>query len=261
MNPSLVVLCYHGLSDSWPDQTAVTPADFAAQVEYFLRRGYQGATFTEALTAPPAKRTVAITFDDANTSVLELGVPILDRLGAPATIFVPTDYPDSGRPMGWAGIDRWIGGPHEAELACLDWGRLGEFAARGWEIGSHTCSHPLLTEIGDDDLARELADSKRVCEERLGAPCYSIAYPYGVADERVVGAVREAGYVTAATVPVGSAAELPLRWPRVGVYRDENARRVMLRARRRALGTRLRYGSYGAALTAAKLVPATNPSW
>lgn len=262
MNPSLVVLCYHGLSDTWPDDTAVGLADFTSQIEHFLRRGYRGTTFTEALTATPPPRTLVVTFDDANESVLRLGKPILERLGVPATVFVPTDYPDSGKPMGWAGIDRWHGGPHEPELECLGWEDLAGLVAHGWEIGSHTCSHPLLTEVDDARLARELSESKRVIEERLGTPCYSIAYPYGIADERVAGAVREAGYVVAATVPTETSAELLLRWPRVGVYRGESARRVMLRARRRAFGKRLRTGfGYGVAVTAAKLAPATNPSW
>jgi peptidoglycan/xylan/chitin deacetylase (PgdA/CDA1 family) len=238
VNPGLVVLCYHGLSDTWPDDTAVTPADFGAQVEYFLARGYRAATFTEALTAPPGPRTLVITFDDANESVLRLGAPLLERLGAPATIFVATDYPDSGRPMSWAGIDRWLGGPHEPELECLGWEPLRELAAGGWEIGSHTASHPLLTELDDAALARELAESKRICEERIGAPCYSLAYPYGLADGRVARAARGAGYAFAATVPTAPVVALPLLWPRVGVYRGENARRVMLRAWRRALGAR-----------------------
>lgn len=239
LDPSLVVLCYHGISETWPDDTAVTPESFVAQVESFLQRGYRGATFTEALTAPPAARTVVVTFDDAAESVLRLAAPVLEELGVPGTIFVPSDYPDSGRPMSWAGIDRWLGGEHEPELECLGWERLGELAERGWEMGSHTCSHPLLPELDDAELARELVESKRECERRLGGRCSSIAYPYGIADARVARAAREAGYLVAATVPVAPVESLPLLWPRVGVYRGDSPRRVMLRARRRALGAAL----------------------
>ncbi|HYH52662.1 MAG TPA: polysaccharide deacetylase family protein [Solirubrobacterales bacterium] len=239
MNPRLVVLCYHGLSDTWPDDTAVTPADFGAQIEFFLGRGYRATTFTDALTNLPAPRTLVVTFDDANESVLRLGAPLLERLGVPATIFVPTDYPDSGRLMSWGGIDRWLGGPHEPELECLGWESLRELAAAGWEIGSHTAGHPLLTEVDDATLARELAESKRACECEIGSPCYSLAYPYGIADNRIVRAARVAGYAVAATVPITPVTALPLRWPRVGVYRGESARRVMLRAQRRMFGAAL----------------------
>lgn len=234
--PRVVVLCYHGLSDDWPDETAVAPSRFTEQVVSFLRRGYRGATFTEALTAPPSSKVLAVTFDDAATSVRRMALPPLEALGVPATVFVPTDYPDSGKPMSWPGIDRWLGGPHEHELECMGWEQLADLAARGWEIGSHTCSHPLLSSLEDDELERELVESRLECERRLGAPCHSLAYPYGETDPRLARAARDAGYLCAGTLPVAAARPLPLLWPRVGVYRDENARRVRLRALRRAIG-------------------------
>lgn len=232
----VVVLCYHGLSDTWPDETAVEPARLIEQVESFLRRGYRAATFTEALTAPSAEKVLAITFDDAATSVRRYALPPLEALGVPATVFVPTEYPDSGAPMSWSGLEPWLGGPHEGELACMGWEQLADLADRGWEIGSHTRSHPLLSKLGDAELERELAGSKDDCEQRLGRPCLSLAYPYGESDGRLARAARAAGYLCASTVPVGPARPLPLLWPRVGVYRGESARRVRLRAWRRALG-------------------------
>jgi peptidoglycan/xylan/chitin deacetylase (PgdA/CDA1 family) len=232
----LVVLCYHGLSDSWPDDTAVAPGDFAAQIAGFLRRGYRGATFTEALTAPPSPRTLSVTFDDAAASVYERAVPVLAELGVPATVFVATDFPDRGIPMGWPGLDAWVGGEHERELRCMTWDQLGSLTEQGWEVGSHTCSHPRLTTLGDEQLAEELVASKGECERRLDRPCRSLAYPYSDVDSRVARATQVAGYAVAATVPTAPARPLPLLWPRVGVYRGEGARRVWLRARRRSLG-------------------------
>jgi peptidoglycan/xylan/chitin deacetylase (PgdA/CDA1 family) len=236
MRSDLIVLCYHALSDSWPEETAVRPADFEAQITSLLGRGYRGATFTEALTAPPGPRTLVVTFDDAAASVHERAAPLLAELGVPATVFVPTDFPGSGAPSAWAGLDAWVGGEHERELACMSWEQLGALAERGWEIGSHTCSHPHLTALDDVQLGEELSASKRECERRLGRACRSLAYPYSDVDARVARATREAGYVVAATVPTAPASPLPLLWPRVGVYRGESARRVWLRARRRSLG-------------------------
>lgn len=226
----LVVLCYHGISDSWPAPTTVKAEDLEAQLADFQRRGYHAATFAEALTNPPAERTLVVTFDDAHLSVGELAAPILARLGIPATVYVPTDFPDSGRPMGWDGYDIWLGTEHEGELACMGWERLRELAASGWEIGSHTCSHPHLPQLGEAGIATELSQSRERCESEISAPCLSLAYPYGHFDERVVGAAREAGYQFAATIPRGPEAPLPLRWPRVGVYLGEGARRIRRRA-------------------------------
>jgi peptidoglycan/xylan/chitin deacetylase (PgdA/CDA1 family) len=167
---------------------------------------------------PPFPRTLAVTFDDAYRSNLELGLPVLTAHDAPATVFAPTDWVGSERPMRWPGIEEWAGGPHEDELLCLGWDGLGELAERGWEVGSHTRSHPRLPQAGDAALERELGDSRRLIEERLGRPCHALAYPYGDSDERVVRATARAGYRAACTLTALPHAARPLAWPRVGVY-------------------------------------------
>jgi peptidoglycan/xylan/chitin deacetylase (PgdA/CDA1 family) len=231
----LLVLCYHGVSETWPAATTVRPDAFERQLEAFARRGYVGATLADALTELPAERTLVVTFDDAHSSVLEHAAPVLERLGMPATVFVPTDYPDSGRPMGWDGYDVWMGTEHEHELACMGWDELRGLAARGWEIGAHTCSHPRLSQVDDPTIASELTRSREVCERELDAPCRSLAYPYSDYDERAVRAACAAGYQFAVSVPTGPQAPLPLQWPRVGVYHRDDARRVRMRARMRRL--------------------------
>ena len=47
------MLCYHAVSDRWPADFAVTPAQLEYQLQHLLRRGYRGATFTAAVTGPP----------------------------------------------------------------------------------------------------------------------------------------------------------------------------------------------------------------
>lgn len=232
----LIVLCYHGISATWPAETSVTPADFEAQLGGFAARGYRGATLCEALTAPASERTMVVTFDDAHRSVLEVAAPVMARLGIPGTVYVPTDYATSQEPMAWDGYDDWLGTEHEHELNCMTWDELRGLASEGWEIGSHTCSHPRLSRLADSDLVTELAESRARCEEEIGLPCRSIAYPYSDYDDRVVRAARDAGYALATTVPRASRQPLPLQWPRVGVYHGEPARRIRLRARTRRLG-------------------------
>ncbi len=68
----------------------------------------------------------------------------------------------------------------------------------------------------------------------MGAPCLSVAYPYGDHDDRVVRAAREAGYALGVTIPRRSEVPLPLAWPRVGVYQHDDEQRLRLRAWRRA---------------------------
>lgn len=213
------------MSDSWPAPLSVTPQALDTQLATLLARGYRGRRFTEAATQAPKGRTLVVTFDDGYRSVLEHAKPILDRHGIPGTLFVPTDWPDDLRPMRWDGIDRWLATPFEQELVQLRWDHLRHLAAAGWEIGSHTCSHPRLTTVTDDALARELTGSKSQIETELELPCTSLAYPYGDVDRRVEVAAANAGYVAAAALPKVMYGARPLCWPRTALYHDDAASR------------------------------------
>lgn len=227
----VLVLCYHAVSESWQAPLAVTPERFERQLRTLSRSGYRGVTFLEAATGQPGGRSVAITFDDAFRSVLRVARPILDRYEMPATVFVPTAFAADPAPMRWPGIDRWLDTRHASELVPMSWDELAALAASGWEIGSHTRSHPRLTAIDDDSLARELGASKDDCERLLGRPCRTLAYPYGDCDARVVRAAGEAGYEAAGTLPSRFPRRAdPRAFPRVGVYFADGPVRFRLKA-------------------------------
>ena len=224
-----IVLCYHAVSESWSAPLSVTPRGLERQIRLLRARGYHGETFTEAVLGTRSERTVAITFDDAYRSVFELAFPILSRGGFRGTVFVPSAFADTESPMAWPGIDHWLGGPHEAELRPMSWDQLRRLAEAGWEIGSHTRTHPRLTQLDDESVARELAGSRRDCERGLGRPCRSLAYPYGDHDERIVRAARDAGYAAACTLPADWHRLDPLCWPRIGVYHPDHPLRFRLK--------------------------------
>jgi len=243
-----LVLCYHAVSQTWPADLSITPDRLEQQLALLVGRGYRGATFTESVTSPPGGQVLVVTFDDAYRSVIELAAPILERLGLPGTVYAPTRYVGTERPMSWPGIDQWAGGRHEPELLPMGWDELRRLADAGWEVGSHTRSHPHLTEIENDALLEdELRGSLEEVEQRMGRPCTSIAYPYGDHDDRVVEATRHAGYTAAGTLPARLSGDGPLRVPRVGVYFEDDDRRFRAKVSRR--GRRLRgSAAWGAAL-------------
>jgi peptidoglycan/xylan/chitin deacetylase (PgdA/CDA1 family) len=239
----VLVLCYHAVSESWESELAVTPEQLERQVTILLERGYEPARFLDAVAAPPAPRTLAITFDDAYRSVYELARPVLQGLGATASVYAPTDWIGSERPMQWPGIDSWLGTPQEEELQPMGWGELGELCEAGWEVGSHTRSHPRLTELDDELLTAELEGSRLACAAGLDRPCETIAYPYGDVDDRVVAATAAAGYRAAGALPHAPHAAEALRWPRIGIYRWDGPTRFRLKVSplvRRARGLPLR---------------------
>jgi peptidoglycan/xylan/chitin deacetylase (PgdA/CDA1 family) len=241
-----LILCYHAVSERWPAAVSVTPDQFERQLAFLVARGYRGATFREAVTSPRAARAVAVTFDDGYRSVIERAMPILSDLGLPGSVFVPTGFIGRDAPMAWAGIDDWLGGPHEPELLPMSWDDLSALSAAGWEIGSHTRTHLRLTRVDDRTLTDELRRSREECEAMLGR-CDSLAYPYGDHDDRVVEAARDAGYAFAATLSGWHPRPPHLRWPRTGVYHADHFRRFRLKASpwiRRAGAIRLmKFGS------------------
>jgi peptidoglycan/xylan/chitin deacetylase (PgdA/CDA1 family) len=271
MSSDLLVLCYHAVSESWPADLSVTPDALDRQLAELSGKGYRGASFAEALSAwrggvhvgehangrsdvsgdVLGNRVVSVTFDDAYRSVLELAKPALDRYGYKGTVFVATDWPGRERPMRWPGIDCWLGTAHERELDALSWAELRALADDGWEIGSHTCSHPHLPELDDERLAKELADSKATVEREIGMPCASLAYPYGDADERVLAATEAAGYRWACTIPRVLAAPRPLAWPRAPIYYGDDMKRFRAKVSPRLRG--LRSSRLGVTLDRARL--------
>jgi peptidoglycan/xylan/chitin deacetylase (PgdA/CDA1 family) len=236
-----LVLCYHAVSERWPAALSVTPERLERQLRLLVRRGYRGVTFREAVSGAARHKALAVTFDDAFASVLRLGFPILTELGLPGTAFVPTAFPDAGLPLRWAGIEQWLGGPHRAELEPMTWEELRRLADAGWEIGSHTRTHPHLTQLGDEGLAAELRGSREDCESRLGGSCASIAYPFGDVDRRVVAAAASAGYSAGGALPARLTPPRALDWPRVGIYHVDAQWRFQLKvspALRRVRGSR-----------------------
>jgi peptidoglycan/xylan/chitin deacetylase (PgdA/CDA1 family) len=211
-----LTLCYHAVSDSWDCSLAVSREQLERQLRHLVNRGYAGATLSEIVRGEAPGKALAVTFDDGYRSVIDRALPVLSELGLPGTVFVPTNFMGGSGPMSWPGIDSWLGTADEDELLPMSWEQLRELRERGWEVGSHTRSHPHLSQLDDGDLAAELSESRDTCTRELGADCTSIAYPYGDHDERVAAAAERAGYLVAAKLSPGP--ERRFAWPRVGVY-------------------------------------------
>jgi peptidoglycan/xylan/chitin deacetylase (PgdA/CDA1 family) len=224
-----LILCYHAVSEDWRADLALPQQLLERQLSLLARLGYRGVTFEQAVVDGSAGRRVAVTFDDCFRSVLDLAFPVLSAIGWPATVFVVTDFGDGEGPLRWPGIDKWLGTDHEHELAAMSWEQLGRLKAAGWEVGSHTCSHPRLTELSPSAAEHELEDSRLICERQLGAPCVSVAYPYGDVNQDVVAAARRSGYRYGAGLPARPHPARPLEWPRVGVYNVDRLWRFVLK--------------------------------
>lgn len=234
----ILVLCYHAVSPRWTAPMAVTPEALERQLGYLVRHGWRSASFCEAVLSPSAPRTLAVTFDDALASVKKLALPVLESLGLTATVFAPTASVSAGERLSWDGIEHWKDTPYAGELTPMSWDDLGTLAEHGWEIGSHTLTHPHLMQVDDERLRLELEESRHECSRQLGRACDTIAYPYGNVDERVIDAARKSGYLAGASLSRHLERLGPHCWPRVGVYSADAPWRFRLKVARPARALR-----------------------
>lgn len=61
----------------------------------------------------------------------------------------------------------------------MNWEQAREMAKCGIEFGSHTVSHPILSTLTEEELQRELVDSRLAIQEQLRQPADVLAYPVG----------------------------------------------------------------------------------
>ena len=226
MSGRTLVLAYHAVTPDWRHSLAMRPETFRAQLHRLAERGFRGVTFTAAATGAVEGRVVAITFDDGFRSVAEPAAGYLDELGWPATVFAVTSAATSGEPMRWLVSDE--GDARDSDLLPMGWDELRDLGCRGWEIGSHTVTHRLLSRLDDSELNEELRASRRETAERIGA-CTSISYPWGEIDERVVAAARAAGYVAGSGLAGRFRWNDPLTVPRVAVAGSDEGSRFALK--------------------------------
>jgi peptidoglycan/xylan/chitin deacetylase (PgdA/CDA1 family) len=231
-----LIIAYHAVSSSWHSPLAITESVLRSQIEYLHRSGYVGLTFADAErrtrdgTLP--RRSVVVTFDDGYASN-QLAAPILAEFGYPATVFVVTGFTDSGAALRWYGIEDEQESA-AAELRPLTWRELADLHDIGWEIGSHTVTHPLLPE---QELRGQLEQSRASIADRLGR-CETLAYPYGVADARVADAARAAGYLAACVLTGAHFTDEPYRRPRVGLGAADTGGRLRVKVSGVGLGFR-----------------------
>jgi peptidoglycan/xylan/chitin deacetylase (PgdA/CDA1 family) len=199
---------------------AVPPDAFAAQLAHLQAGGYTTVTMSALAAALAGRgelpgRPVVLTFDDGFADFHETALPLLQRYGFTATVFVTTGWVEDAGPAVR---------PRPARM--LSWQQVLEVAAAGVEIGAHSHTHPELDQLRAPQLERELRDSKTLLEDRLGAPVPALAYPFGYSNARVRQAARAAGYQHACAVgnAIAGPAGDPFTVPRLTVRRSTRLR-------------------------------------
>lgn len=190
----VTILAYHWVD---PDpgrklrRWGLRPGTFEAQMSALAEGGFEVGPLGDVLPriqgrrpAPP--RAVALTFDDGYRGLLDHALPVLRRFGFRATFFLVSDR------MG--GTNAWDARHGDPPRALMDWREAAALADEGMEIGSHSRTHPYLTDLSEPEIDDEIRGSKAAIEDRLGRPVRFFSYPHGLHDARCRRLAAAAGY-------------------------------------------------------------------
>lgn len=185
----------------------VSQTDFVGQMEWLESKGFTAVTLRAVwehwqgrTELPP--RPVVLTFDDGTRSIHARALPELAARGWPGVL----DLDLSNLAPSWGISPEQVVGLLEA----------------GWELASHSLTHPDLTGLGSAALRREVAGSRAALRRLFGVNADFFCYPSGRFDDRVVAAVEAAGYLGATTTVEGLADQRdPYRLARIRVERSD----------------------------------------
>jgi peptidoglycan/xylan/chitin deacetylase (PgdA/CDA1 family) len=238
------ILMYHMVREPIPgkkfNSLRVSPQKFEAQIRYLAENGWHSYTMSEAFEQREAlpSKSVVVTFDDGFQDNLANALPILEKYGFKATVYLVNDRHDRD----WSGYrkakNRGAGLKDEPKLSDDEVKILLESGLV--EIGAHTLTHANLLRLDEIQSRREICGSKEEIEEKFHTACRSFAYPFGLYEEKDKKSVATCGYTHAVTTETGIA-DLkrcdPFEIPRVTVSGKDNflAFRLKLKTGRRGV--------------------------
>lgn len=203
------ILMYHVIGEPagevvYPDLHLSTD-DFRSGVRWLRDHGYTAVTLSQVQDAwfdggRLPRKPIVLSFDDGYLGQYLDAMPILRRAG-------------------WAGLLNL-----KAEGSDLSAQQVKKMVSAGWEVASHSITHPDLRNLSGASLTEEIAGSRQLLERELGIKIENFCYPAGMYHDDAIAAVKAAGYRGATTVNSGLAArEMPFELNRIRIDRGDGA--------------------------------------
>lgn len=232
MRRPATVLAYHavGTPPAGEDRHSLflSLAAFEKQMAH-LAAHHEVVPLAEAVATTRAGRRprVAVTFDDGYRHLLETALPVLERYGFPATVFVPT---------------RWIGDrntwdpPSACDLRIMDEDELREADRRGLRVESHGHAHIDMATATAEAVREDLVASRRRIEEVLGRPPRFLAWPFRNGSLPAQELAADVGFEAAFSIDLPHGG--PYSFERVQVTRLDNRATFAVKTSGRYFGIR-----------------------
>jgi peptidoglycan/xylan/chitin deacetylase (PgdA/CDA1 family) len=188
------ILMYHVIAPAPPGvafpRLFVEPEDFAEQMHWLAEHGFHAVTLYHVYEywlrgTPLPAHPIVISFDDGTIGQDTHALPVLRALHFPGVLNLKLNALKSRYTL-----PAW---------------RVRQMLAAGWELDSHSITHPDLTHVDDNQLWREVHESRVELQHEFHVPVDFFCYPAGRYDAHVAAAVRAAGYLGATTTHYGLA--------------------------------------------------------
>lgn len=227
------VLLYHCIDEKPQNEYWIETDEFEAQMQFLRKNNYTSISTKDVhdytnygAKLPP--NPVVITFDDGCENLYTKAYPILRKNNLTAEIYLIVDSVvdiASERQSSESGQEaNKLGEMGETSLtAYLTWPEIKEMSDNGIIFGSHSASHPMMSELDDINISYELLYSKLAIKANTGKDASSFAYPYGdgSGDKDVHKFLKKYGFITAVAAEGGIAKTDEIDFfniPRVNIY-------------------------------------------
>jgi len=174
------------------DKLVVTPEAFQRQMRFLKEHRYNVISLETLAVLIKEKRkiparTIAITIDDGHKDNYSYIFPVLKKYNLPATMFV---------------IVNEIGRVQNDKLS---WGQIKEMRDSGLiNFGSHALgAEPLVNIKSEEELEKQIFESKKILEGKLGKEVKIFSYPEGFFNAKIKKIVMQAGYLAAVSTSPG----------------------------------------------------------
>ena len=187
------ILMYHNIGYE-KGSFFVSPENFAKQMEYIKKNGYEVITLDELVVGIKNKKTfrknkVVITFDDGYRDNFQYAFPVLRKFGFSATIFIISDF---------------AGKSFNTGKEFLTWDQIILMSKDKISFGAHSKTHYSFGGlVNESEALNEIVGSKKAIELKIGVPVDFFCYPSGGFNNHIKELVAHAGYRGACTTNRG----------------------------------------------------------
>lgn len=222
----------------------------------------------ERMVTKQSKPFCLFTFDDGKKITAEQSALELEKMGIPAVFYLVTDHISNGLPLWFDrrnaiiktlgyepdevkakklkkmpmdritetlnqfcaeyGVEADLTDPH---VACMSWEDARSLYKRGFTIGAHTKTHPILTNESPVTAMNEIHASIKTVKKKLGGYCPSFAFPNGNYTAELAKYARSCGVRTVMTTdPLWVQTKTVLhQMPRIDIYNHYDSGKMLFK--------------------------------